>query len=512
MITLQGCAPIARGRDGDVVGAGGDGAERRLTMGDFISRWQATLRQAFSIPVAFLGVGAYRAWLATFFRFGAYPSMGFGEYAFFEVSIGVVSLLAAAAAGRVAPLWDNGRLLAATGAACVAGSAICVVEQLAVPCAALRMVGLALAGAGLAVLILAWCEFYGALNPIRVAVYHSISIAFGELLIWLMMGMSPDHVMVFSIVLPILSVRWVRRAAMTLPGQDRPRLHRQGAGDALPWKPITLMAACTFATGFGMLPCQPFSMGEVLGVAGSAVFVMLGSLSMSRWFNFDSIYRLAFPFMTAALLLVPSLTGGMPQLSGFSFGAGYTMLTMFVMIVLSNITYRFGVNAVWLNGIERGIRYMAEAAGWCAYIVTADRLGAHAAGVAQLAITLVVMALFLAIVLPERGIGARWGVDLHDRGGRANGGGALADGGVFDVGSLSRRVSELSDSHGLTDREQEILQLIARKVPMGRMERDLFVARGTIKAHTDHIYRKLGVHSRGELYALLGVDDGEGEG
>ena len=96
MITLQGCAPVARGRDGDVVGAGGDGAERRLTMGDFISRWQATLRQAFSIPVAFLGVGAYRAWLATFFRFSAYPSMGFGEYAFFEVSIGVVSLLAAA--------------------------------------------------------------------------------------------------------------------------------------------------------------------------------------------------------------------------------------------------------------------------------------------------------------------------------------------------------------------------------------------------------------------------------
>lgn len=67
------------------------------------------------------------------------------------------------------------------------------------------------------------------------------------------------------------------------------------------------------------------------------------------------------------------------------------------------------------------------------------------------------------------------------------------------------RVSDLSKERGLSDREEEILQLMARRVPMAQMEENLFVARGTIKAHTSRIYKKLGVHSREELYEMIGV-------
>ena len=467
----------------------------------FVARQGELLDRILSIPIAFLGVGVYRAWLATFFRFGAYPSLGFSDYALFEIVIGLTCLVTAARAGRIAPLWSNRRALRLAGGCCVGGALACIVEQVLLPCATLRVVGLALAGIGLALLILVWCEFYGSLNPMRVAVYHAISIAFGEVLIWLMMGMRASYVMVFSVLLPLLCVRWARRAALALPEQDRPRAVEQGRMQGLPWKPILLMAACTFATGYGMLPGQPFSFGEVIGVTGSAIFVALGSLSPSRRFNFDTIYRVAFPFMTAALLLVPPLVGGMPQLSGLCFGAGYTMLTMFIMIILSNITFRFGINAVWLNGIERGIRYLVEAIGWCAYLTTSDVLGVRAAAIAQGAVTVVVVVLFLLITLSEKSLGARWGIDLHDQGE------PIGSADILDVGMLSQRVSDLSERCGLTDREQEVLQLIARKVPTEKMEHDLFLARGTIKAHTDHIYRKLGVHSREELYKMLGISE-----
>ena len=40
------------------------------------------------------------------------------------------------------------------------------------------------------------------------------------------------------------------------------------------------------------------------------------------------------------------------------------------------------------------------------------------------------------------------------------------------------------------------------------MEESLFVAQGTIKAHTSRIYRKLGVHSKEELFELLGIEEG----
>ena len=39
---------------------------------------------------------------------------------------------------------------------------------------------------------------------------------------------------------------------------------------------------------------------------------------------------------------------------------------------------------------------------------------------------------------------------------------------------------------------------------------DMFISLGTVKAHMSHIYRKLDVHSRKELMALVGVRDAGG--
>ena len=67
------------------------------------------------------------------------------------------------------------------------------------------------------------------------------------------------------------------------------------------------------------------------------------------------------------------------------------------------------------------------------------------------------------------------------------------------------RVAELSRERNLSPREEEVLQLLARKESTAQIEADLLVAQGTVKAHTSRIYRKLQVHSREELYELLGV-------
>ena len=63
------------------------------------------------------------------------------------------------------------------------------------------------------------------------------------------------------------------------------------------------------------------------------------------------------------------------------YDAGYTMLSMYIMIVMSNITYRFGVNAVWINGIERGIRYVVELVGWLAFAGASAHLGEEATSI-----------------------------------------------------------------------------------------------------------------------------------
>ena len=130
-------------------------------MRDFFTRWHTILGRIGAMSLSFLGVGLYRAWLAIFFRYGAYPTIGVADYALFEVSIGVASLAAALCAKRLAPLWNNTRALSAAGVCMVAGSVACAVQTAVPSVPGIRHVGLILAGAGLAITILAGCEFYG---------------------------------------------------------------------------------------------------------------------------------------------------------------------------------------------------------------------------------------------------------------------------------------------------------------------------------------------------------------
>ena len=53
-----------------------------------------------------------------------------------------------------------------------------------------------------------------------------------------------------------------------------------------------------------------------------------------------------------------------------------------------------------------------------------------------------------------------------------------------------------------------MLLLLAERKTAGDVERELLIANGTAKAHIGHIYQKLGVHSREELFDLLGVERG----
>ena len=498
-----------------------------------------------AMPVAFLGVGVYRAWIATFFRFGAFPGVELTDYVLFETCIGVVSLVVALLARRIVPMWSNRACLAVTGTSMTLGSVL-LVAACFVPSAlglsmvagfiTLKYIGLVLTGGGLALLILLWCEFFGALNPMRVAVYHAASIFVGELICWVFMGLNPAWIAVFSCALPVVSLGWAHRSFVTLPVAERPHAGEVISRKAVPVKPIALMAVCSFAMQFATMPGQPMIAGNVLGTLFACAFVILGSLSTSRWFNFDTIYRVAFPLICATSLLVTPLLAQHPQATAFFFDAGYTMLSMFIMIILSNITYRFGINAAWLNGIERAARYIMESMGWVAYILVARTFSVEVSNVAHLVVALAMFVAFLVIVLPEKSLGARWGIDLHeDFSGPVEASteaaavtfatGSFGVNAVpaeaqieaapvvpfrpdpFAPGRLAMRVSDISREHNLTDREEEVLQLMARKMPIEQMEENLFIARGTIKAHTGRIYKKLGVHSRGELFALLGVEE-----
>ena len=71
---------------------------------------------------------------------------------------------------------------------------------------------------------------------------------------------------------------------------------------------------------------------------------------------------------------------------------------------------------------------------------------------------------------------------------------------------LGQRCHEMALAVGLTPREEEVFDLLARGRNARYIMDALHVTRNTAKAHIAHIYAKVGVHSHQELLSL--VEDG----
>ena len=65
------------------------------------------------------------------------------------------------------------------------------------------------------------------------------------------------------------------------------------------------------------------------------------------------------------------------------------------------------------------------------------------------------------------------------------------------------RCSVLREQFGLTERETELLALIAQGKTRTEIERELFLSQNTVKTHARHLYAKLGVHSKDEVQRLV---------
>ena len=71
-------------------------------------------------------------------------------------------------------------------------------------------------------------------------------------------------------------------------------------------------------------------------------------------------------------------------------------------------------------------------------------------------------------------------------------------------GSLPATCDAISQQYGLTPREEEVLILLAQRKSVADIEAELFISNPTAKTHVRNIYRKLGIHKRAELLAMVG--------
>ena len=68
---------------------------------------------------------------------------------------------------------------------------------------------------------------------------------------------------------------------------------------------------------------------------------------------------------------------------------------------------------------------------------------------------------------------------------------------------VADRCAAIGTAAGLTDREQEIFEYLARRRNVRFIQDELTVSYNTVKTHVSHIYAKLDVHSHQELIDLV---------
>ena len=75
--------------------------------------------------------------------------------------------------------------------------------------------------------------------------------------------------------------------------------------------------------------------------------------------------------------------------------------------------------------------------------------------------------------------------------------------------TFSQAISSFAEGRGLGAREREALGLLLDGKSASEVADSMFIAQGTAKAHIRHIYQKLDVHDRSELFELMrAVDEG----
>ena len=178
-------------------------------------------------------------------------------------------------------------------------------------------------------------------------------------------------------------------------------------------------------------------------------------------------------------------------------GASFFLVLM--MVMLGNMSYRYGMCALWLFAIERAVRLVFGQAGSVAGAILASQpLPVGELGVLFAAAS-VALALTTALIFAsEKSLSSMWGVVLKE---------GASEGGDEHVrrNRLGLRCRSIAIACDLTEREEETLfQLLQGKRP-ARIADELGVELSTVRTHIKHVYQKLDVHSNKELMERAGV-------
>lgn len=361
---------------------------------------------------------------------------------------------------------------------------------------AVFLAGGALFGAYLAYVIPLWLRVCAAYDPGEIIWTVLLAGALGSVLVWFLGDMGPARLLVASDSMLLLGTYMLGKAlGATEDGVAAAVAEKGRRGKGLSGR---LFAACflmafAFATAISSAESLGASSAYATGTFFAPVLIACVCLLVLRGLTVSSLLNIAVPIITAVVMSA-SFFGVEPVLSFDLAVAGmFLFLVYAVMAVLfstygdRDAAYRafLAIAASFAGGCVAGRLVSALAAAWEPFSSNA---------VVLLSIFAVIVSLLLCVRAGSPSHGS--GVDLADS--------AIAQ--PSQAFLLRKHIDAVAQRCGLGRREKEALELLLEGKTAGEIAEAMVVAPGTAKSHVYHVYRKLGVHSRSELFEMFGMD------
>lgn len=466
----------------------------------------------FAFPLRFLGFGFYWAWMTTFWTGSVRSPLGMptvDQMTMARIAVQAataVAFLIAVLVARRLTSFSGQRLVVLGGA--VLGPAGTIVATLGQnQSEGSTPVYLVLAwvslGVACACITLLWGRFYASIGLKRASLYTPLSLVLAVLAGMVLSSMQPLAALVLTTLLPVLSVGMFLLAAPELPAPEEQEARIYGQARAALWRIVLAIGVYGATLGFYLHSTALFGQGGSSPSAGTlvALFVPLVTIVLLRRHDLSLIFRITLPLTAAGFLLLPLLGAGAGWIGAAVVGAGGTFFDIITWIALSEIAHRSRLSPIKVFGLGRAANAGGIGLGWLgSYLL----LGTTATGPSPVLVFCVGMVFILilttTLILREEDFPAEEVVPGATQAAEA---GALASETRSGPGHWRRCCTKIAREHDLSPREEEVMVLLAKGRSMKHIEDTLVISFHTAKSHANHVYRKLGVHSREELIDLV---------
>ncbi|MEG0374544.1 MAG: LuxR C-terminal-related transcriptional regulator, partial [Raoultibacter sp.] len=367
------------------------------------------------------------------------------------------------------------------------------------PAEVLAIAGIMVAGAGYTWFTCVFCTLLAKTQCMSYAISSVIAgLALKTILVQLCTGILNESFQVgLAILLPLVICGLAffgQKGPSTRRESDETKLATNNTAGYRYLVPQLVVAAIAVATTRVITPLgffgDPLNLYEnaisaTLGTIGvDLVLVVLGYLTLVRRTNTHLNTR----FMPAFLVIILTffVSAFSPSYQGFLAAAAEIFITaaealshaLFWTIAITTIRHT-KASPFRVVGLSTGF-YDLLSIIWIAAFFSL--------GIVNNAIILLVAFLLVSLII--------W---LIDRGGHED---EIAPPGM----QTDRRV-EIAEKYGLSPREKEVFMMLAQGRSRAYISEDLILSEGTIKTHISHIYTKLGVSNRQEMFDVLLEDD-----